>query len=171
MMEKVMQRKAGFLVCVAASGLLLGGCEGANNQQALATGIGTAAGGVAGALIGRQVGGRNSSGALIGGLIGAAVGGVAGNMIGQRLTEAERQRQMAANQRVLDAPLKPNAPLPREQWVSPENPATRGTTEVVRVTDGGQCRNIREIAYVQGQEVRQDARFCRDGNGQWTRQT
>jgi surface antigen len=165
-----MQRKAGLLVCVAASSLVLGGCEG-TNQQAVATGIGTAAGGLAGALIGRQVGGSGSSGALIGGLLGAAVGGVAGNMIGQRLSEAERQRQVAANQRVLDTPLKPNAPLPREQWTSPENPTTRGTTEVVRVTDGGQCRNIREIAYVRGQEVRQDARFCRDGNGQWTRQT
>jgi surface antigen len=166
----MMRMRAGVLACVAASGLLLGGCEG-TNQQAVATGIGTAAGGLAGALIGRQVGGAGSSGALIGGLLGAAVGGVAGNLIGQRLSEAERQRQMAANQRVLDAPVRPNAPLPREQWVSPENPATRGTTEVVRVTDGGNCRNVREIAYVRGQEVRQDARYCRGDNGAWTRQT
>ncbi|MBX9748958.1 MAG: glycine zipper 2TM domain-containing protein [Roseococcus sp.] len=165
-----MRKKAGFLVCLAASGLFLAGCEG-QNQQALATGIGTAAGGVAGALIGRQVGGRNSSGALIGGIIGAAVGGVAGNLIGQRLSEAERQRQVAANQRVLEAPVRPDAPLPREQWVSPENPSTRGTTEVLRVTDGGQCRNIREIAYIRGQEVRQETRICRDSNGQWPRQT
>jgi surface antigen len=164
-----MQRKATLLLCVAVAGVLLAGCEGRNNQ-ALATGVGTVAGGVAGALLGRQLGGRNSPGALIGGLVGAAMGGLLTNHVAHRLSAAERWRQNTAHRRLLEAPVEPDAPLPQRRWVSPEDPTTRGTAEVLVVTDGGQCRTIREIAYVRGEELRQEARFCRGENGQWTRQ-
>jgi surface antigen len=165
-----MRRKASSLLCAAVAGVLLAGCEGRNNQ-AVATGIGTVAGGVAGALLGRQLGGRNSSGALIGGFVGAAVGGLLGNQVGRRLSAGENWRRNTAHRRLLDTPVEPDAPLPQRRWVSPEDPTTGGTAEVLVVTDGGQCRTIREIAYVRGEELRQEARFCRGENGQWTRQT
>jgi len=165
-----MRRRASSLLCVALAGVLLAGCEGRNNQ-AVATGVGSVAGGVAGALLGRQLGGRNSSGALIGGLVGAAVGGLLGNHVGHRLSAGERWRRNTAHRRLLETPVEPDAPLPQRRWVSPEEPTTGGTAEVLVVTDGGQCRTIREIAYVRGEELRQEARFCRGENGQWTRQT
>jgi surface antigen len=165
-----MRRIATSALCLAIAAVLLAGCEGRNNQP-VATGVGTVAGGVAGALLGRRLGGRHSSGALVGGLVGAAVGGLLGNRVAHRLSAAERWRQNTAHRRLLEAPVEPDAPLPQRRWVSPEDPTTNGTAEVLVVTDGGQCRTIREIAYVRGEELRQEARFCRSENGQWTRQT
>jgi hypothetical protein len=38
------------------------------------------------------------------------------------------------------------------------------------VSDGGNCRNVREIAIVRGQEVRQESRYCRNQAGAWVLQ-
>jgi surface antigen len=68
---------------------------------------------------------------------------------------------------VLEGPPQPGQ---RDQWQSPETPNTRGTTELTRVTDGGSCRNVREIAIIRGEEVRQESRYCRGQDGRWVLQ-
>lgn len=156
--------RAASLVCLAAAGGLLVACDGQNNQV-VGTGAGAVLGGVAGALIGRQVGG-GPTGAIVGGLLGAGAGALAGNYIAQRLSERERERAASSTSRVLDGPARPGA---RDEWRSPDTPGNRGASELVRVTDGGTCRMVREIAYVRGEELQEETRYCRGSDGRWAR--
>jgi len=160
-----MAKKAGLVVCLVAAGGLLAGCEGGQGNEQLVTAGGAVVGGVAGALIGRQVGG-GATGAVVGGILGAGLGGLVGNVVAQRLSQNERERAAASTERVLAAPPRPGA---RQDWVSPDTPGNRGSAELMRVTDGGNCRMVREIAIVRGEEVRQESRFCRGGDGRWVR--
>ena len=58
---------------------------------------------------------------------------------------------------------------PAARWSSDHSGAT-GSASVVSVqptSDGGECRSVHEIAYVGGQEVSQDQRYCRGSGGAW----
>ncbi len=157
--------------------LFLGGCQ--TNEQ---TGglIGAGSGAVLGGLLGNAIG-HNAAGTLIGAGIGAAGGYFIGSAIGRQLDEQDRQRAMAATQQALAEPVYyppaggPPPPPPRPvSWSSDHNNGTHGSTSVVAVqrqASGGECRTVREVAYIKGEEVVQNSRYCRSQDGGWAAQT
>ena len=55
-------------------------------------------------------------------------------------------------------------------WRSDSNNSISGTstlTSVQTADNGNECRTVREVAYVQGKEVQQDTRYCRNPGGGW----
>ncbi len=151
---------------------LLTACQTQEQTGAL---VGAGGGALAGGLIGGAIGGRG--GAAIGAILGGAAGLFAGSMIGRQLDEQDRARAEAATRQVLAEPVyyatptAMTAPPPRPvSWTSAKNAGPRGMAQVTQVSknaDGGECRMVRETAYIQGREVVQDTRYCRGRDGQW----
>ncbi len=155
---------------------LLGGCE---NQQQTGGLLGGLGGATAGGLIGHAIGG--SAGTAIGMIVGGGAGFLVGSSIGKRLDEQDRARAENATQQALAAPVTypsnsaTTAPPPRPvAWNSARNTDVRGSstvTSVQRESNGGECRMVRETAYIKGEEVVQNNRYCRGGDGQWVART
>jgi surface antigen len=89
-----------------------------------------------------------------------------GGALAQALSPNEREKAGESTKRVLDAPPRPGT---RETWSSPDTPGNRGGSELVRVEPGDNCRVVREVGYIQGREVVQDSRLCRNEGGGWRR--
>ncbi len=158
---------------LALAGLL---CACQNNEQ---TGglLGAGGGALLGGLVGKQVG-HNTQTAMLGAGLGALGGYFVGTAIGSKLDEADRKRATAATKKVLQQPVHndTNGAVIKKpaHWKSDHNPSTEGSSTVTEVTkepSGAECRSVREVAYIKGQEVSQDARYCRGVDGQWTAQT
>lgn len=156
---------------------LLGGCQTQEQTGGL---LGGGVGALAGGLIGNSLGG--STGAAIGAALGAAGGYFVGSAIGRQLDEQDRQRAEAATQRALAEPVRyaspaapTAAPPPRPvAWNSARHADVRGTAQVTSVhreAAGGECRMVRETAYISGREVVQNTRYCRSAGGNWVAQT
>ena len=159
-----MQHPARLLVVAAFVVPLMAGCQ--TNEQT-GTLVGAGGGAVAGGLIGNVLGGR--TGAIIGTALGGVAGGFAGSKIGANLDQRDRERAAAATQQALAAP--PGRPV---SWNSADNQGTRGTavtTNVQRQTSGSECRLVRETAYIKGQEVVQNQRYCQGRDGAWAAAT
>lgn len=155
-----MARRNHFVLTAMAALPLVAGCQ--TNEQT-GTLLGAGGGAAVGAGIGSAFGGRN--GALIGALLGGAVGGFAGSQIGQQLDQRDRERAEAATRQALVS--RPNSPV---AWASDQNRGVRGSarvTNVQRQPSGGECRTVRETAYVKGQEVVQNANYCQTAGGEW----
>ena len=89
-----------------------------------------------------------------------------GGALAQALSPNEREKAGESTKRVLDAPPRPGT---RETWSSPDTPGNRGGSELVRVEPADNCRVVREVGYIQGREVVQDSRLCRNEGGGWRR--
>ena len=159
-------------ICALALAPLLGGCATQEQSGAL---MGGGAGAIAGGVLGGALGGR--TGALLGAAIGGTAGAFAGSAVGRRLDDQDRARAQTATQQALSAPVTyssasaTSAPPPRPVvWNSAQNQGISGTsavTSVQRQSDGGECRLVRETAYIKGEEVVQNNRYCRGTDGQW----
>ncbi|NBC32034.1 MAG: hypothetical protein GVY13_05100 [Alphaproteobacteria bacterium] len=190
----LMRRTSCVLVCAFALGTA--GCNTLNNQQ-VGTGVGGAVGATLGAVIGNELGG--TTGAIIAGIGGGVLGGLIGGEIGRQLDEADRERASQATLQALErsevevasAPRPavreslPTSSRPRRQpeavvssspvvaWDSDENEDVNGTAQVVDAevdTANRECRTVREIAYIGGEEIAQNTRYCRDPEGSgWTK--
>jgi surface antigen len=153
-----------------AGALMLAACQdvpGMQTKQQAGGLLGGAAGAIAGGLLGERYG---VAGSLIGGVLGSVGGYMLGSMIGARLDEGDRQRAAAATAQALAAPA-PDTPI---AWHSDHNSGIGGTAEVVGqqpMANGGQCRDVREVAYINGEQTTQTSRYCRDANGAWAKQT
>ncbi len=178
-----MRRRGAIFLLLIAFGLPLGGCQDMNNQQSGAL-LGAGGGALLGGLSGRLIGGNNT-GMAVGALVGALAGGFAGSLIGQNLDERDRQRAQQATMQVLaqpvQAPVQPGqrytpqrSRAPQATWRSEKNP-TQGSATLVSVdrpaSGTGECRTVREVAYIGGKEVVQNSRYCEGGNGQWQQAT
>jgi surface antigen len=165
-------RRSGGIVLAAALGLAA--CQdvpGMQNDQQAGGLLGGAAGAIGGGLLGNSFGGV---GGLIGGVLGSVGGYLVGSAIGAHLDAADRQRAETATSQALAAPVPPGESGQPVAWSSDHNSATSGTAQVVGVqpqADGGQCRDVSEIAYVNGEQTRQTSRYCRGPSGAWTRQS
>ena len=165
-------RRAGGIALAAA--LTLTACQdvpGMQNDQQAGGLLGGAAGAIAGGLLGNSFGG---TGALIAGVLGSVGGYLIGSAIGAHLDQADRQRAEAATTQALAAPVPPGAPGQPVGWNSERNSGVNGSAQVVGVqpqADGGQCRDVSEIAYINGEQTRQTSRYCRGPSGAWTKQS
>jgi surface antigen len=154
--------------------LLLAACQNMSNEQQGGL-IGAGTGGALGGLIGNMFG-KGSGNAVATG-VGAAGGMLAGyfigSEIGRRLDAADQQKASAATQKVLNKPIhhdsQGQAVSSASTWSDNSN-GVHGKSEVTSVTpqaDGGECRNVHEIAYIHGEEVSQSTKYCRSAGGQW----
>jgi surface antigen len=160
------------VILIAA--ILLAACQNMSNEQQGGI-MGAAGGGALGGLIGNMFG--SGSGKAVATGVGAGVGMLAGyfagSAIGRRLDQADQQKAAAATEKVLNKPIHHNsqgqAVSTASTW-SDETKGTHGKSEVTSVTpqaDGGECRNVHEIAYISGEEVSQNTKYCRSASGQW----
>ena len=151
----------------AVTGVLLAACSpNAGPNETTYTLAGCATGGLAGGLLGNLIG-HGSTGATLAGVgLGAAAGCLTGNAIGRQLDERDRQIAQAATIRALSLP-----PGRQATWKS-DHTSNSGKITVEKVasntsTGGGECKIVREVAYIKGQEVTQDAKYCRNPEGEW----
>lgn len=164
-------------VCLIALPLSLTACQ--TNEQTGAL-VGTGGGALMGGLIGNAIG-HNAASTMIGAALGSGLGYFAGSAIGRNLDEADRARASAATQQALAEPVyyppagaPPKPPARPVSWVSDHNTGTRGSATVVAVNreprNGNECRTVREVAYIKGQEEVQNSRYCRSSDGSWAAQ-
>lgn len=130
-------------------------CRPGNGQS-----IGRIAGAVVGGVIGGLLGGRRNRGAsvLVGSLVGTLVGGELGNL----LDRCEQMRVQATTLEVANNPGIGSAT--RREWRSETRPNVYGTVEAgERVTrsNGRECRTIRKVSYIDGQERTDSNEVCR----------
>ena len=147
---------------VLAAAVALGGCQ--TNQQ---TGglFGAGGGALFGGLLGNAIG-HDQTSTLIGAGLGAIGGYFVGSEIGRQLDQADQRRAAQATQQVLVS-HKSGA---SRTWRN-SSTGVRGSSTVVAVepkSSGGECRTVREVAYIKGEEVQQESRYCRNSGGQWT---
>lgn len=140
----------------AQSGGAIGAFVGALGGAA--TGIATA---------GRQADNRRQA-AWVGGTAGAVAGAAVGATIGARLDQADRDRADTAARQAI-AQRGSGDTGGGVNWQGTE----RGSAEAigpVSVSGRQDCEQVREVAIIRGEEVRQAAVFCRDpATGQLSR--
>lgn len=153
------------LIAALVSFPLLVGCaaDGSNDKQTMGTLLGVAAGVALGSMVG------DGSGRAAAMMAGGLLGGMAGSAIGRQLDERDRLLAARTTERVLTAPPppagKPGQTLP---WQSQQNPNVRGSSQVLsssQTASAGECRTVREVAYIEGREVAQTVEYCRAANG------
>jgi hypothetical protein len=159
--------------------IAVAGCtnpDGTTNNTGTDSLIGTGAGAAFGGLVGNLVG-HNATSTLLGAALGGAAGYFAGSMIGQQLDARDRELAAQKTEEVLDEP----APTPEpghavyvrhhyaHKWVSDHTESSGSATlEKVSVTPAGnECRLVRELAVVHGQEVVQNTSYCQTASGSW----
>lgn len=169
-------------IAVAMAGTLaLSACE--TNEEFWGT-MGAVTGAVAAGMLVGDDNGAVLAAAVIG---GALAGQWLGANFGRGLDEAERERAARSTQQVLNQEVPTNSPLrsasaayspqaasvaPSVSWKSDDNPDTvSGRSTLLQVASdggGGECRTVRQLVVVNGQEETQDAQFCRSSpDAQW----
>ena len=148
-------------ILVLAAAMALGGCQ--TNQQ---TGglFGAGGGAMFGGLLGNAIG-HDQTSTLIGAGLGAIGGYFIGSAIGRQLDQPDQQRAARATQQVLVS-RKSGA---SRSWKN-SGTGVRGSSTVVATepkSGGGECRTVREVAYIKGEEVQQESRYCRNAGGDW----
>lgn len=162
-------RSAALAVIASLTLASAGGC--ATQAQSGGT-IGAFVGAVGGAATGIATAGRKADNrrqaALVGGTAGAVAGAAVGATIGARLDRADRERADAAARQAI-AQRETGQTASGVDWQGTD----RGRAEAVgAVSVSGRqgCEQVREVAIIRGEEVRQAAVFCRDpGSGQLIR--
>jgi surface antigen len=159
-MRLVTTRKLITPLIAVALVLPLSGCLTNESSGNLLGGVG---GALAGNRIGSMVGGQNAR--IIGTVVGAAAGAMVGGAIGRRLDERDRLLAERSTRQALDEPSGRVI-----AWESQTNRGVNGLSQVVdrgRSSSGSECRRVRQVAYIRGEEVVEFQNFCRQASGQW----
>jgi surface antigen len=164
------------LLAAAFSLPLLIGCQ--NQEQSYGAG-GAAVGALTCGLIGGAIF-HSTAGGLASAAACGAAGYFVGSAIGRKLDEKDRERAQAATQAALAVPVRYtptqtaviHPPAKPVTWASDHGTGVTGSSSVVAVqppaaTGGGECRTVREVAYIKGQEEQQDSKYCRGTDGSW----
>lgn len=161
-----MKRLIKYLVVVGLV-IPLAGCDGMGPKEQQYTMAGCATGLLAGIGAGLGFGHGNTGATVAGAGLGLAAGCATGNIIGRQLDERDRQAAYAATLAALDAPPTPR-PKPH-YWNSDHGTGNHGSVVVQATThtDGKECKQVNEVAYIKGAEVNQPTKYCRDSSGEW----
>ncbi len=170
-----------------AGSLSVTACESSEEWGQMLGAVGGAALGVA------LAGDSDPTMVALAALAGAGLGMWIGGNIGRGLDEQERERLAASTQTILAMEVPSTSPLrtsasapapsasappppaaPTAAWTSPTNPTTvSGKTTLLQVAStgsSGECRTVRQLVVKDGQEMSEDARFCRaDSASQWAK--
>lgn len=151
------------------------GCGSMSREQARQLGqvVGLVAGVAAGVAIGSEAGGDVAI--AVGGMVGAALGAFIGGELAEHLDDADRALAARASQTALDADTgSPSGSRPSVAWASERDGSVYGSSTMLsteRSRDGQTCKLVHEIAYVAGEELKQDVTYCRPAaGGGWARQ-
>jgi surface antigen len=165
-----------FFAIILSMTVMLCGCDpNTMNKQQWGSLLGGGGGAALGGLIGSHASHGKAGMTLMGAGLGGIIGYLAGSTIGQHLDERDRQSASTATMKVLNQPIRKNSngtgsahPV---KWVSDHNQGTSGSSNVIEVEpnpgSGGECRTVREVAYIKGQEVMQESKYCHNAEGQW----
>lgn len=113
--------------------------------------------------------------------------GYVGSEIGKGLDENDKRLVAASTKAVLDEPVPEGAAVrssgappvaapegaPVSGWQSASKPDTvAGKTTLLQVSDTpqGECRVVRQLVTINGDETSQDVKYCRQ-SGEWIKQT
>lgn len=144
--------------CVILMGCTVTGSSSDNKNMIGGASIGAILGGVAGASASHGNAGATVAGALAGGLIGG--------LIGQKMDERDREERNAALLQTLQTSANDH---PRH-WKNPKT-GNSGTIKPVngytKVANAQTCRDYTETYTREGKTYTDNARACRDANGQW----
>ena len=162
---------------VVLAAILLGACQGLQNSTGLNSEqqgglFGGATGGALGGFLGNKLGHGSGTTTAIGAVGGVVAGYFVGSAIGSRLDAADQKKAAGATEKVLKEPVhRQNGQLVAKQqdWSNKKN-GTSGSSEVVEVQkqpSGGECRTVKEVAYIHGDEVSQNTKYCKDASGDW----
>lgn len=149
-----------FLIpLVAASALVLAGCEGQGGKQTGGTLIGAAAGGLLGAQFG------SGAGKLAATAIGALAGAWAGNQIGQSLDNADKAAMRQSAQYSLEATKTGHT----SNWSNPDsgNSGSITPTKTYQASSGEYCREYQQTVTVAGKTEEAYGTACRQPDGTW----
>lgn len=153
--------------------VLLAACQGTNMNNDQSGGlIGAGSGGLLGGLLGNSMGHHSGTSTALGAGLGAIAGYFVGSSIGANLDANARKKAQGATEQVLDEPIKRQdgkAIAKKKTW-NDQNSGTHGSSQITKVdtgADGGECRTVKEVAYIKGQEVDQTSKYCRNASGQW----
>lgn len=148
-------------LAVLALVTLLVGCEqnGAGEQ------VGTVVGAVGGAILGAQLG--DGTVGVIGAAAGGVLGGILGRELGKELDKADAENAREAEDEALAAPVGTEV-----AWSTPEtgNSGTVKTIKETRNAAGLPCREIRQEANIDGQEIGDTVVACKTEDGTWVLQ-
>ena len=131
------------------------GCKRGNTGQI----IGGVGGAIAGGLLGRAIDGGNHR--AVGTILGAVVGGLAGSAIGKQLDKCERERIDTATMAAVNDRRSGTSSAQAWQSDSRDVHGTVTASAPTNLSDGRQCRTVTRVAYINGQEVREQPRLCR----------
>jgi surface antigen len=164
-----------------ACSLCLASCTNPNgtvNNQQTDSLIGGGGGAAAGGILGNILGHGSAAGTLIGAAAGGALGYFAGSYIGSKLDERDQRVAAQNTTDILDEPVYEPPPghatvihhnPPVRHWTSDHSGAT-GSATVTKVavsTTGEECKEVRQIAVINGQELHENQNYCRNADGGW----
>ncbi len=149
-----------LIVALALVGLLVG-CE----KHRAGEQVGTAVGAVGGAILGSQLG--DGTVGILGATAGGVLGAIIGRELGKELDEADAARAQEAEEEALEAPVGTEV-----AWESPQtgNSGTVKTTRETRNAAGRPCREVRQEADIDGEEVTDTVVACKTEDGTWVLQ-
>jgi surface antigen len=143
-----------------AASLGLSGCaaDGRADKEALGTLLGAAAGAWAGSSVGK------GDGRVVATAVGTMLGATIGNQIGKTMTEVDRQRARAAEQRAYAAPIGETI-----VWNNPQSGNSGNITPVRdgRAVSGDYCREFQSEVTIGGKREQAVGRACRQADGSW----
>lgn len=143
------------VAAVAATALLLGGCQ--NNEEG-----GAVAGAVLGGIVGNQFG--KGGGRVAATMAGAVIGGIMGNEIGRKLDQRDR---FLAQQAELDALERGQSGRPI-RWQNPDNGRYGDFIPMEPYRRGGaDCRDYTHTIYIDGRPQAMRGTACRNPDGTW----
>jgi surface antigen len=147
-----MQMKKTLVALVAASGLVIGGCQTTKEQQ------GTVIGAIAGGLLGNQVGGGSGRTAAV--IAGTLIGGYLGGNIGRQMDDGDRYRAGQA--------LEATPTYQSSSWTNPDSGNRYAITPTKTYYSGsGPCREYTTEAWIDGKRETVYGTACRQSDGTW----
>lgn len=130
--------------------------------------VGAVLGGALGAILGRKLDGGNNR--TTGTVLGAIIGGVAGSALGKSLDKCEKEKLNEATIAALNDTSKGNSKP--QTWTSDTREGVHGSVtagKAALLPDGRECRVTTRVAYINGEEVIENPRLCRNPPGtDWT---
>ncbi|MCB1802921.1 MAG: glycine zipper 2TM domain-containing protein [Gammaproteobacteria bacterium] len=140
------------IVLVAASTLVLSGCQTTKEQQ------GNLIGAIAGGVLGSKVGG--GSGRIAATIAGTLLGGYIGGNIGRQMDDGDRYRAGEA--------LEATPTYQSSSWQNPDNGNSYSVTPTRTYYDGSRpCREYTTEAWIDGRRETVTGNACRQSDGTW----
>lgn len=151
------------VIALAPAAHAQSGCPATKKRSGLGSFLGSVAGSVAGSRMGSL--GMGYPGALLSNQINA----VLSDAIACRLSPDERERAADATNRAVEKPVGTT-----ERWQSSTRDASGSSTVTgqTRLADGALCKDVRDVATINGEEQTVTKRMCRTpGKSGYTMQT